>query len=163
LSPPPDGRERRKVPDPTTPRLLLTWALALPATLWAAQKFFKARFFVEQEGARSLTPQGAYVVFAAAAALAVLVSAVFYKFKYGKFHLVWILRVVRGILTLFLLTLFFFWPISMMVIALNPGYTGSFILLNAAAIGLLTLVIRLSGPPEAGFWRDWLHDTLLRW
>lgn len=160
---PPDGRERRKVPDPTTPRLLALWALGLPALLWTAQKFFRARFFINQGGEWSITPVGAFVVFGAAAALAVVLSTVFYKLKYGKFHLVWILRVVRGILTLFLITVIFFWPISMMVVALNPGYTGYFIFMNAAGILFLTILIRLAGPPEVGFWRDWFHDTLLRW
>lgn len=160
---PPPPVERRRLPDPVTLRFLLTWAVGLPIGWWAAHKLFPDHLAVNGARLFSITPFGRVCVFLAATVWAVVVSCAFYKVKFGKFHLWSVLRVVRGILSLFLVVMVFFWPVSMMIIALNPRDTLPLIGLTAGGVAALSVFIRLARPPEKGFWRDWVNDTLLRW
>ena len=164
MNPPaPSGPERRKLPDAPTRKVLFLWIALMPAVLWVLQKFFHERFY-QYDGQRwGLSPLGSACVFGAAALLAAGLCSAFYKVKYGKFHFIAVARVVRGILSLFLIAVVFVWPIAMMIVAINPVHAAYLAVLVALGIAGLTILIRLAMPPEAGFWRDWIHDTLLRW
>jgi hypothetical protein len=163
MDPLPVGRERRKLPDPVTFRFLLTWVLFLGLLSWGAWRFLRDAFFVNVGGSWALTAGGAVSLYAGSVAAAVAVTLGVYRVKYGRTFAVEVLRVVRGILSLFLLTAVFFWPVSMMLAAMDVAYMAWFIGAAAVTIALLSLVVRLARPPEMGFWRDWLNDTLLRW
>ena len=155
--------DRRRLPDPVTLRFLLLWLLGLLVAGWTAHRLFPNPLAVDGGSPLSLSPAGRVSVFLAATVWAVVVSCAFYKVKFGKFHAWSVLRVVRGILSLFLVVMAFFWPISMMIIALNPRDTLPLVGLTAGGVAALSVFIRLARPPEKGFWRDWVNDTLLRW
>jgi hypothetical protein len=154
--------ERRKLPDPATPRLLALWA-GFVVGLLVVHRFFKQKLFTFDGNDWNMTPIGLLSVYVGSILLAIVFAALFYKYKFGKFHLVSILRVVRGILTLFNITVLFFWPISLMIIALNPLQTIYLLFLGLIALVVLSCLVRLGAKPEMGFWRDWLNDALLRW